>query len=234
MKPIIGMTACRGEGKVFKTNDTYVEAILRAGGIPVLLPIAQGLEDCARLAAMADGVLIPGGVDMAPQHFGEEPPKEVTCIDHQLDDFELELIRQAAALGKPMLAICRGHQVVNVAFGGTLYQDIPGQCPQAGGHYQATNSRAEPYHTVEVLPGTFLAAAMGEGAVLTNSYHHQAIREVAPGFTVSARAKDGIIEGIENADGSIVGVQWHPECMEERYPRFRGIFRAFVERAAAK
>ena len=87
---------------------------------------------------------------------------------------------------------------------------------------------------MEVLPGTFLAAAMGEGAVLTNSYHHQAIREVAPGFTVSARAKDGIIEGIENADGSIVGVQWHPECMEERYPRFRGIFRAFVERAAAK
>ena len=115
-----------------------------------------------------------------------------------------------------------------------MYQDIPGQCPQAGGHYQATDSRAEPYHTVEVLPGTFLAAAMGEGAVLTNSYHHQAIREVAPGFTVSARAKDGIIEGIENADGSIVGVQWHPECMEERYPRFRGIFRAFVERAAAK
>ena len=234
MRPIIGMTACQEEQKIYKTNNTYVQAILRAGGIPVLLPIANRPEDCGRLAALVDGLLIPGGVDMAPQFFGQEPPREVTCIDRVLDTFELELIRQAVALHKPMLAICRGCQVVNVAFGGTLYQDIPTQCPQAGGHYQDTASRSEEYHTVEVLPGTALAAALGEGELLTNSYHHQAVKDLAPGFVVSARAKDGIVEAIENRDGSILGVQWHPECMEERHPRFRQLFTAFVARAAGE
>jgi len=231
VKPIIGMTACRGDGKVYKTNDTYVKAVVRAGGIPVLLPIADQPEDCPRLAAAVDGLLIPGGVDIAPQFFGEEPVKEVTCIDWELDRFELELIRQAAALKKPMLAICRGLQAVNVAFGGTLYQDIPTQCPEAHGHYQQTESRSEEYHTVRLLPGSRLAEILGEGELLTNSFHHQAIRELAPGFTVSARAKDGVIEGIESEDGAILAVQWHPECMAERYPRFRPLFQDLVRRS---
>lgn len=232
MRPIIGITACQEEQRIYKINNTYVRAVVRAGGIPVLLPIANRLEDCDKLAALMDGFLVPGGVDMAPQYFGEEPPKEVTCIDRELDDFELELIRRISALGKPMLAICRGCQVVNVAFGGTLYQDIPTQCPQAHGHYQNTASRSEAYHTVTILPGTALAAAMGEGEVLTNSFHHQAVKDLAPGFRVNARTKDGMIEGIENEDGSILGVQWHPECMEERYPRFQKLFSDFVARAA--
>lgn len=234
MRPIIGITACQEEQRIYKINNTYVRAVVRAGGIPVLLPIANRLEDCDKLAALVDGFLVPGGVDMAPQYFGEEPPKEVTCIDRELDDFELELIRRVSALGKPMLAICRGCQVVNVAFGGTLYQDIPTQCPQAHGHYQATASRSEAYHTVTILPGTALAAAMGEGEVLTNSFHHQAVKDLAPGFRVNARTKDGMIEGIENGDGSILGVQWHPECMEERYPRFQKLFCDFVTRSAQK
>lgn len=234
MSPIIGITACQEDQKIYKTNNTYVRAVLRAGGTPLLLPIATPLDACPRLAALLDGYLLPGGVDMAPQYFGQQPPKEVTCFDRVLDEFELEMLRQVAALGKPVLAICRGHQVVNVAFGGTLYQDIPTQCPQAHGHCQDTASRSEPYHTVEILPGTALAAALGEGELLTNSYHHQAVKDLAPGFRVSARTKDGIIEGIENQDGSILGVQWHPECMEERYPRFRSLFSAFVERASKK
>lgn len=231
MKPVIGITACQEEQKIYKTNNTYVRAVVRAGGIPVLLPIAAPLPDCGKLAALVDGLLIPGGVDMAPQFFGEQPPKEVTRVDRELDEFELELIRQISARGKPMLAICRGCQVVNVAFGGTLYQDIPTQCPQAHGHYQDTASRSEGYHTVTVLPGTVLASALGEGDLLTNSYHHQAVKDPAPGFSVCARTADGIIEGIESGDGNILGVQWHPECMEERYPRFRGLFSWLVERA---
>ncbi len=234
MRPIIGMTACQEDQKIYKTNNTYVRAVLRAGGVPVLLPVGGRPEDCGRLAAMVDGLLIPGGLDVATQFFGEEPVKEVTCIDRVQDTFELELIRQAAALGKPMLAICRGLQVVNVAFGGTLYQDIPTQCPQAMGHRQETASRSEEYHTVDILPGTALAAALGEGPLLTNSYHHQAVKDLAPGFIVSARAKDGIIEAIEDRNGSILGVQWHPECMEERHPRFRQLFTAFVARAAGE
>lgn len=234
MKPIIGITACQEEQKIYKTNNTYVRAVVRAGGIPVLLPIATPLEDCAKIAALVDGFLVPGGVDMAPQYFGEQPPKEVTCIDRALDEFELELIRTTSAMGKPMLAICRGCQVVNVAFGGTLYQDIPTQCPQAHGHYQDTASRSEGYHTVTITPGTVLAAALGEGELLTNSYHHQAVKDLAPGFRVCARTGDGVIEGIEKEDGSILGVQWHPECMEERYPVFRGLFSWLVARAEGK
>lgn len=234
MRPIIGITACQEKDKIYKTNNAYVRAVVKAGGIPVLLPIAVPLSDCEKLAAMVDGLLVPGGVDMAPQYFGEQPPKEVTCIDRELDEFELELIRQVSSLGKPMLAICRGCQVVNVAFGGTLYQDIPTQCPQAHGHYQDTASRSEGYHTVTVLPGTALADALGEGELLTNSYHHQAVKDLAPGFSVCARTADGIIEGIENREGTILGVQWHPECMVERYPRFRGLFSWLVAQAGGE
>lgn len=234
MGPIIGITACQEEQKIYKTNNTYVQAVVRAGGIPVLLPVAIPTADCEKAADLLDGLLIPGGVDMAPQYFGEQPPKEVTCIDRELDEFELELIRKTAEKKKPMLAICRGCQVVNVAFGGTLYQDIPTQCPEAHGHYQDTASRSEGYHTVAVLPGTLLAEALGEGELLTNSYHHQAVKKLAPGFSVCARAKDGLIEGIENRERGILGIQWHPECMEERYPRFRGLFSWLVERAAGK
>ena len=234
MKPVIGITACHEDERIYKTNDTYVKAVVRAGGIPVMLPIAAALEDCGRLAALVDGFLVPGGEDMAPQYFGEEPHPSVTCVDRELDAFELEMIRRIAALGKPMLAICRGLQAVNVAFGGTLYQDIPSQCPGAHGHYQHTASRSEPYHTVEVLPGTRLAEALGEGELLTNSFHHQAVNRPAEGFTVSARSRDGVIEAMENRDGSILAVQWHPECMEEEFPRFRGLFSALVKRSGPR
>lgn len=232
MKPIIGMTACHEDEKIYKTTDAYVKAVLRAGGLPLLLPTAAGPEECARLAGLLDGLLIPGGVDMAPQFYGEEPRDKVTCFDRELDSFELALIRAAADAKKPMLAICRGIQVLNVAFGGSLYQDIPSQLPEAHGHYQNTFSRSEPYHTVHLTPGSHLFAILGGGELLTNSYHHQAIKKVAPGFTVSARAADGVIEGIENGDGSIIGVQWHPEGMQERYPRFLKLFTALTERAA--
>ena len=232
MKPIIGMTACRGEGDVYKTNDTYVKAVVRAGGIPVMLPIANRPEDCPRLAKALDALLVPGGVDVAPQYYGEEPRDTVTCVDRELDAFELALIRETAKAGKPIFAICRGIQVVNVAFGGTLWQDIPSQCPEAHGHYQKTDSRSEEYHTVKLLPGTHLREIFGEEEILTNSYHHQAVRELAPGFAVSARTADGIVEGMENRDGSIIAVQWHPECMEERHPVFRRFFNALVARAS--
>lgn len=232
MKPIIGMTACRGEGNVYKTNDTYVKAVVRAGGIPVLLPIADPPEDCPRLVETFDALLVPGGVDVAPQYYGEEPRETVTCVDREQDAFELALIRETAKAGKPIFAICRGIQVVNVAFGGTLWQDIPSQCPEAHGHYQKTDSRSEEYHTVKLLPGTRLREIFGEEEILTNSYHHQAIRELAPGFAVSARTADGLIEGIENQDGSVIAVQWHPECMEERHPKFRRFFSALVAQAA--
>ncbi|MCI8441581.1 MAG: gamma-glutamyl-gamma-aminobutyrate hydrolase family protein [Provencibacterium sp.] len=234
MKPLIGITACLEEEKSYKTGSSYVKAVLRAGGVPVLLPCAAGPEACKQLVNTVDGILIPGGVDSAPQLFGEEPLPQVSCMDGDLDRFELELIHRATDMGKPILAICRGCQIINIAFGGTLYQDIPSQLPEAQGHYQQTASRSEPYHMVSILPKTALAAALGEGELVTNSFHHQAVKRLAEGFRVCARTRDGIIEGIENSDGSILGVQWHPECMEERFPRFQRLFCAFIERAAKR
>ena len=234
MKPVIGITACHEEEKIYKTNDTYVRAVLRAGGIPLLVPSAAAPEDLDRLAGLVDGYLVPGGIDTAPQYYGEEPLAQVTEMDRALDEFELGLIRRLRELGRPVLAICRGCQLMNIAFGGTVYQDIPAQCPGAHGHYQHTASRSQPYHTVEVLPGSRLAGILGAGRVLTNSFHHQAVREVAEGFAVSARSADGIVEGIESLSGDLVGVQWHPECMEERYPLFRKLFGWLVDTAARR
>lgn len=232
MKPVIGLTACREEDRIYKTNDTYVHAVLRAGGIPLLLPIALSPAECAGLV---DGYLFPGGIDTAPQYYGQEPLAQVTEMDRRLDDFELEMLRLLEEQGKPVLAICRGCQLLNVAFGGTLFQDIPTQCQTAGGHYQHTVSRSQPYHTVEVEQGTLLAQVLGERRLLVNSFHHQAIREVAEGFRVSARAADGIVEGIERCSGApMLGVQWHPECMEERYPVFRGLFSWLTQEAARR
>ena len=224
MKPVIGITACHEEERFYKTNDGYVHAVLRAGGIPLLIPAALPPEEAAALAGELDGILIPGGIDAAPQCYGEEPLARVTQMDRAMDGMELALIRRAAELGKPLLAICRGCQMLNIALGGTLWQDIPSQCPGALGHYQETADRSQPYHTVEILPGSRLAAVLGEGKVLTNSYHHQAVRELGKGLRVSARACDGIIEAVEGESLPILGVQWHPECMEERHPLFRRLF----------
>ena len=219
--------------RVYKIMETYVKAILDAGGIPLLLPSCGSAEEYAQFAEKIDGYLVPGGQDVATLLYNEEPSRQVTFVRRADDEYEFALIRKMAELNKPVLGICRGCQVINVAFGGSLYQDIPTQCPDAHGHYQ-TAPRTEAYHTVNLVAGSRLAAILGKETTGINSYHHQAVKDVAPNFRINANARDGIIEGIEHEEKFILGVQWHPEGMYEAHPHFKNIFTEVIAEASKK
>lgn len=236
MKPIIGLTAIdtvMEDLEFYKTNKAYIDAILEAGGIPVEIPACGNPEELDRLADMLDGFLSPGGYDVAPLFYGEEPCRQVVFTRSMDDEFEFSLVKKMAQRGKPILGICRGLQVINVAFGGSLWQDIPSQLPESNGHLMK-GPRYESYHSVELEPGSRLAQIFGSETLQTNTFHHQAVKDLAPGFKASAHAKDGVVEGIEHESQYIVAVQWHPEGMFQVKPQFARIFQDFVAEAAKK
>lgn len=230
-KPIIGITATlTQEGRVWQytTGDRYIEAIRQAGGYAVVLPPTQDPEEQRQVLNLVDGLLIPGGDDVAPCFYGEEPVAAVTTTDRQLDRFQLALIRMALEQDKPILGICRGLQILNVAFGGTLIQDIPTQVPGAICHNQKTLTKEEPFHHVSLIKDSHLARMLWRDRVDTNTYHHQAIRKVGQGLVPVAHSADGIIEGVEAPSGRVLGVQWHPECMTREDPVQQRLFDGFV------
>ena len=189
-----------------------------AGAEPVVL--ASGTVELGSV----DGLLLPGGWDVDPALYGEEADAAVGPIDPELDRTEVELFRQARAGGLPVLGICRGQQVINVALGGTLFQHIDD-------HDQRALGRAHLAHRVAVDPASELAQAAGETTLEFNSLHHQAVRSLAPGLRTTARGDDGTVEGIESADGLIVAVQCHPEELAGDLPWARSLFERFVGRA---
>ena len=189
-----------------------------AGAEPVVL--ASGT---VRLGAI-DGLLLPGGWDVDPALYGEEPDAAVGPIDPELDRTELELFRQARSGGLPVLGICRGQQVINVALGGSLFQHIDD-------HDQRALGRSHLAHRVAVDPASELAQAAGETTLEVNSLHHQAVRSLAPGLKATATGDDGTVEGIESDDGLIVAVQCHPEELAGDLPWARSLFERFVSRA---
>jgi putative glutamine amidotransferase len=175
--------------------------------------------------------VLSGGQDVHPHHYGEEPSQRLEEVCPQRDIYEIELIRCSCALNKPLLGICRGLQLMNVAFGGSLYQDIPHAMPDALQHSQNANPDVAT-QTIELVEGTILQKLIGQPLLLANSFHHQAIKQLAPGFRVSARAKDGIIEGIEKeGDFFTLAVQWHPELMFMQHASMQRLFHGFVEAA---
>ena len=181
-----------------------------------------------------DGLLLPGGVDVDPAHYGETPIDALGRVDPALDRVELLMARWALDEGMPVFGVCRGIQVLNVAAGGTLYQDLPAQQPDAVPHAcrPPEYPRGSPAHPVEITPGSHIARAMGVTRCGVNSRHHQAVKDVAPGFAVTARAPDGVIEGIERTTGApAYGVQWHPENLAARDTQMLGLFRRLVEAA---
>lgn len=234
LKPVIGMTAMFSDAngsRVYKINDTYVQAIIDAGGIPMILPSCSSIEEYVQFADHLDGYLIPGGADVSTLLYGEEPVRPVVYVRRADDEFEFAMIRKMAKLNKPVLGICRGCQVINVAFGGNLYQDIPSQIPNSNSHYQ-TAPRHEAFHNVDLVEGSRLAQIFGCTNLQTNSFHHQSVRDAAPGFNIVGKARDGVVEAIEHESKYILGVQWHPEGMYPVHEVFRKLFKDFVNEAA--
>ena len=232
MRPVIGIVASLNqERKSYVAGKAYVEAIQGAGGAPLLLPAVGDDSVAAQLFTQLDGLLLPGGPDIDPLHFGEEPMYKYTRIDPESDHVELLLARLALRNNIPILGICRGIQMLNIAAGGDIYQDLAAQRAETLIHDQKA-PWWYPTHAIEIQPQTTLLEILGEPRLRVNSYHHQAVRNVAPNFRVSALASDGVIEAIENPSlRYAIGVQWHPEQMYREYPLFKRLFVTLVEEA---
>lgn len=228
MRPTIGITCARKVPEdVYTLKTQYVEAIANAGGLPVLLP-ATSLVQAEDVARAIDGLVLSGGGDVDPDWYGEEPHVMCGRMDPDLDAYEIALCRHVLEQKKPILGICRGSQVLNVAAGGDLYQDVPTftestlQHAQKAPGWQAT-------HRVTLAGGSHLRELMGTDVLRVNSFHHQAVRRVAPGFRACAHAADGLIEAIERIDAPLtIGVQWHPERTYHLNEHERALFEAFV------
>ncbi|MBI4640484.1 MAG: gamma-glutamyl-gamma-aminobutyrate hydrolase family protein [Candidatus Tectomicrobia bacterium] len=213
---------------------TYIRAIESAGGVPLLLPLVGDKEVIREMLLRLDGLLLTGGVDLNPMIYGEEPDVKLGVIDPERDEMELSITREALEREVPILGICRGIQTLNVAAGGTLIQDIPSQTESRLKHSQNSVSSLIT-HSVFIEPGTLLHEIFGESQISVNSYHHQAVKDVAPGFQISARSPDGVIEGIERiGDQFALGVQWHPEMLYEKYSLFQKLFLRWIEELRKK
>lgn len=207
MKPIIGITPdVEKDDKHFLRND-YMQAIIRAGGLPFIIPIGDE-ADVAQIVGLLDGLLLTGGNDINPILFNEEPHTHLGEVSPSRDLFELELARQMLAVDKPILGICRGLQLLNVAVGGTLYQDIQQQYKGPILQHLQKAPDAHPSHFVQLAKGSLLAKIAGSERIQVNSFHHQALKDVPTVFNISGIASDGIIEAVESVDKQFVlGVQ---------------------------
>jgi putative glutamine amidotransferase len=234
-QPVIGLTLdSEPPGGYSKTHswyalrENYATAVVRAGGLPILLPHEP--EQADAYLALIDGLVVTGGAfDVDPALFGAGTRHATVTTKDRRTAFELAITRGAAAVDKPVLGICGGQQLLNVALGGTLIQHIPDEVAGALAHEQP-NPRTEPGHVVHVTEGTLLRRITGLAELPVNSAHHQAVKDLAPGFVVDAVAPDGVVEGIENPHRHfLIGVQWHPEyAISEGDTR---LFAAFIAAA---
>jgi len=234
MKARIALAAFRiqkpGSTPAYSSREELVRAILSSGGRPYLLPSALALEDVPEVLSEFDGLFISGGGDIHPDFFGGQMHPSLSGIDRERDQFELALCRQAVAMDKPLLGICRGQQVLNVAMGGNLVEDIPSMLTSAGQHQWWPNyQRSRLSHSVRVEKDSLLAQVMGGTEFEVNSLHHQSVKDLGEGLKVTATASDGVIEALEMPDKRfVVSVQWHPEWLPDSAPMCQ-IFKAFVE-----
>ncbi|MEO7084492.1 MAG: gamma-glutamyl-gamma-aminobutyrate hydrolase family protein [Gemmatimonadaceae bacterium] len=219
-------------------SQRYILTLTHAGAIPWLIPLVDD-ETLRGIYDALDGVFLPGGADIDPVSYGRAPHGLCDKTDRDRDRVELALARWALEEGKPMLGVCRGMQLINVAAGGTLFEDIAEQMPGAIRHdyfpfSEPGFSRDYLAHDVEVAAGTRLASVFGAGSLMVNSMHHQGVRDLGQGLSVTATAPDGLIEALEGHDSRyLVGVQWHPEALTDTQEAPRDLFREFVETASS-
>lgn len=244
MRPVIALVAdVIADSSVHTTPNTvdisptmFKDTILEAGGLPITIPYPTDPrlipETIQAYLPLFDGLILPGGPDVDPTRYGEEPLPQLQATNPPLDAFELSLIKATYAAGKPMFGLCRGSHILNVAFGGTLYQDLASQNPAALRHLQATSGEY-PTHHVSLMAKSRLARLIGDTAYV-NSRHHQASRTLGAGLRLAAKAYDGTIEAFESEDNDLVlGIQWHPENLWQDAPVQLAIYRDFIQRAAA-
>lgn len=237
MHSVIGITMSEERnnngGYRHALGTCYTEAIRRCGATAVLLPATLDEAMLRRQLSMVDGVLLTGGGDVAPYLYDEEPEPNLGSVDSKRDQYELLLVNMAQRYLKPVLGICRGMQVINIACGGSVYQDLADAKTSCLQHCQIAACH-EGTHSVKIVKDTALYGLLGD-KILVNSFHHQAIKRIAAGFTVTALAADGIIEGIERkSPAPLMGVQWHPERMIDTDERMLSVFAALVKAAAGR
>lgn len=239
-KPIIGIpvnllvdpnSTIPGMERMF-VNQEYIRAIQLAGGVPVCLPYAVSAEDLESQLDLLDGLLFAGGADLSPLAYGEEPKPGLGEVVTEMDAHQLALAKAGLERDIPMLGVCRGMQVMNVAAGGTLYQDLGREVAAALQHVQKSGRHAAS-HTVRLEAGSQLHQLFGQAEIRVNTFHHQAVKAVAPGFRVTGRACDDVIEGFERSEGGFaLAVQWHPEGMVDSDPDMRRVFEALIAACA--
>ena len=238
MLPLIGITTARIQNPStgWQYNRAYVaiiQSVADAGGLPILIPVSVNDDVLREIYARVDGVLLPGGGDVDPAYFHAEKHPKTGESDDARDHAEISVAQWAVADDLPVFGICRGHQVLNVALGGTLIQDIPAQIGTSVIHdFPEDIPRGNPAHPVQIDPSSRLAGILGTTSPVVNSLHHQSVEMAAPGTCVTAYAPDGVVEALEMPDKHFVlSVQWHPEDMYPDSDAMKRLFRAFVEAA---
>jgi gamma-glutamyl-gamma-aminobutyrate hydrolase PuuD len=224
-----------GDTSRVRLTAAYVTALESAGLVPLIVPPLSTPDAAAAVLDSVAGLVLTGGGDIDPARYGEKRHEKVHSINAARDATEAALIKEAQRRGTPVLAICRGIQMLNVALGGTLVQDIPSQCETDISHDEES-ARTSRTHDVSVEPDSLIAKAIGTEHLTVNSFHHQSVKRVADGMRVTARSPDGIIEGLESTDESwwVMAVQWHPEEMTDSpEPWDRGLFQAFARKLEA-
>ena len=233
MKPLIGITTNQSRNASGQPTvmlmQSYVNAVIQAGGVPVLIPSLISEDGWETAYSRLDGILFSGGGDIGLEFSPGEPHPRIDDVDLARDSIELNMVRAAASDGKPFLGICRGCQVVNVALGGTLYTHIPDQLPNALDHSYPGNMRTVLVHEIKIDEGTRVADIFGEPIIRVNSLHHQGLKDIAPSLRVAGQAPDGLVEAIELPDHPFgIAVQWHPEWLMDQQGT-RNLFTKFVE-----
>ena len=237
-KPIIGISGSViiDDGGMFPgyrrsyVNEDYVDSVVQNGGIPYIIPFNENEEVVKEQLLNVQGLILSGGHDVDPHNYGEELEQKIGDVWPERDVFDMRLLKFAEENNIPVLGICRGMQIINVAHGGSLYQDLSYRKEKTLKHSQ-NQTPTLVTHTVKADPNSQIANILGKDEFLTNSFHHQLVKEVAPDFTVAAKCVDGVVEAIENKDASVIGVQWHPEMLHRVVPFQNNLFKHIINNA---